>query len=358
LHPWIGWLVASFAAATIIDYSAQWPYVMTPLYAVPILVAADYGTPRVVGLVAAAATATNILSAILQGTPAEIWTLYTSGLVLTAYLAVRLAHQRQETARRAEEAEHARNDLQQFMGMVAHDLASPLTGLILHANLLHDRFAQLSTEQQEHGIAAIHVAAQRMKRLNTDLLDASRLATGHFRVEPSPTDLAEVVRNVVALSQTAAPNHPIVLVAPEHLEGQFDRQRAAQMLVNLISNAAKYSPEHTTVRVTAERQGENAVVRDSDHGRGLTPEELASLFRPFARLDRDRHVEGTGLGLSITQAIARAHGGHILVESEPGRGSTFSVVLPLAPPEQPGEAASEATARGIVMREASKPAGH
>jgi signal transduction histidine kinase len=325
--------------ALIVDYLATWPYIMTPLYAIPVLVAAYLLPPRGVAAVAALVLSINLASGMLEGTPIEVVLLYTSGLLITAYLAVALAWQRQKTAqhageaeRHAQAAEQARQRLQEFLGMVAHDLRSPLAAILGSLQILTHRATQVPAARQQRVLQLIEMSAQSMNRLLDDLRDASTTGAGRFVVHTAQSDLAAIARQVVELQQAPAADHYLVLDAPNHLEGMWDGQRLSQLLTNLVSNAIKYSPAGSEVQVSVRGGAGEAQVCVSDHGIGLSPDQVQQLFQPFTRLYQGQGVQGIGLGLYISKAIVEAHGGRIWVESAPGQGSTFTVTLPQAAP--------------------------
>lgn len=334
--------------AMAVDYLALWPFLMTPLYVVPILIAAYRLPSRSVGVVAALVIALNIASGLMQNTPFVILLLYTSSLLMTASLGIALAWQRQLSARHAREAElHAENAerhareaeaahqrLQQFLGMVTHDLSTPLSAMLGYLEWLRRSPGQTVSEKQQRALSSIEAAAKRMCRLVDDLRDAEHTGTSQFVLRPSPADLTEIVRRVVALHQATTTSHRLILDAPGHLEGMWDGQRLGQSLANLVSNAIKYSPAGGEVRVIVREAAGEVVISVSDQGIGLSREQIERLFQPFTRLYSGQEIKGTGLGLYICKAIAKAHGGRIWAESAPGQGSTFSMALPrvAAPP--------------------------
>jgi signal transduction histidine kinase len=325
----------TLVGAAVVDYLATWPYIMTPLYAIPVLVAAYCLPPRGAVATAALAVTINLASGLLEHTPVEVVLLYTSGLLISAFLAVALARQRQASARHAQAAEQhaqaaelARQRLQVFLGMVAHDLRNPLSAILGAAQMLDRPAAQALPPRQGQMLLLIATAAQTMDRLLADLRDASTIGAGHFAIRRAPADLVAIARQVVALQEASADGHRLILDAPVRLEGAWDGERLNQLLTNLISNAIKYSPAGGVVRVSVhESQGE-ARVSVADQGIGIGADETAKLFQPFARLYEGQDVPGVGLGLFISKAIVEAHGGRIWVESAPGQGSVFSVALP------------------------------
>jgi signal transduction histidine kinase len=308
---------------------------MTPLYAIPVLVAAYRLPPRAVGVIAALVMVINLLSGLLERTPIDVVLLYTSGLLISAYLATALAWQRQQTVQHAQAAEQhaqaaelARQRLQEFLGMVAHDLRNPLAAILGSLQFLGNREPQPSSARQQHVLSLIEMAARSMSRLLDDLRDASTIGAGHFAIHTTQSDLAAIARRVVELQQTPVADHHLILDAPAHLEGMWDSERLNQLLTNLVSNAIKYSPAGSDVEVSVRDRAGEACVCVTDHGIGLNSDQIQRLFQPFSRLYHGQEVQGVGLGLYISKAIVEAHGGRIWVESALGQGSTFVVALP------------------------------
>lgn len=330
-----GLALAALLAVAGLDVAFSWAAIVTPLYILPVLTAALYLAPRPVCGIAAGATALTLVSGLLQQAPPVITLVTTASVWITSYLAVLFSEQRERSSfharaaeRHAGEAEAARQQLQDFLGMVSHDLRSPLTSLLGYTQLLETQLDQPSPDILRRAIPAMENAVRRITRLADDLLDAARIGAGRFTVRPAATDLAEIARQVTAQHQATVREHRIVLDAPERLDGMWDRERMGQVLGNLISNALKYSPADREIKVTV-REGEDAVsICVADQGLGIPAEELPSLFQPFSRLPSGRLHDGTGLGLHITQAIVEAHGGRIWVESAEGEGSSFHITLP------------------------------
>ena len=322
--------------AMVIDYLAPWPYIMTPLYAIPVLIAAYRLPPRGVAVIAGLAMIINLMSGLLEGTPLDVVLLYTSGLLITGYLSIALARQRQEIARYASVAEQhaqatelAHQRLQEFLAMVVHDLRNPLAAILGSLHMLQQSSTQTFPARQQQMLQLGAAAARSMDRLLDDLRDAGMIGAGHFAIRKAQADLVEIARRVAALQQTTATDHHLILESPEHLEGMWDGERLYQLLTNLISNAVKYSPAGGAVRVSVRGGAGEACVSVADHGIGLNPSEIQRLFQPFTRMHANQGIEGVGLGLYISKAIVEAHGGRIWVESVPGQGSTFTVALPL-----------------------------
>ena len=231
-------------------------------------------------------------------------------------------------------AEEARRRQELFMAVIAHDLRGPLTAIRGYAQLFR-RFETLPKERRAQAVSTILSEVDRLGRLISDLLDFSRVVAGRLRIAPQPVDLVGLARQVVEAQQLTTTAHQIILEAPPRVQGMWDPDRLAQVLTNLISNAIKYSPEGGNVWVRLRPRDQEVEISVADQGMGLTTEERARLFEPFARLERTRSLKGAGLGLFIAKGIVEAHGGQIWAESAgPGKGSTFFVALPLRPPRR------------------------
>ena len=218
----------------------------------------------------------------------------------------------------------------ELVNVVAHDFRAPLAGVLGHAELLGWRPDAPVAERVEQARAIID-AATHMASLVDKTLKTTRLEAGHFPFEFALVDLASVARQVIE-RMPADDRHPLSLDLPEEpLPVWADRERIAEVLENLLSNATKYSPAGGPVHVTLKREGEQAIVSVRDQGIGIAAQDRERLFRPFSRV-RDRRIaaiEGSGLGLYICDRMVRAHGGRVAVESVPDEGSVFSFTLPL-----------------------------
>lgn len=218
----------------------------------------------------------------------------------------------------------------EVVNIVAHDFRSPLAGVIGYAELLEWKPDSAREERVEQARAIIK-AATHMANLVDKTLKTTRLETGHFPFEFGIVDLGATVREVLDRFP-AEPSHPLTAEIPEEpLPCWADRDRVAEVVENLLSNALKYSPEGGEIRLEVRHEAEAATVRVADRGIGISASDLDRLFRPFSRVRNKQttQIEGSGLGLYICERILRAHGGRLWAESEPSRGSTFSFTLPL-----------------------------
>ena len=220
----------------------------------------------------------------------------------------------------------------EFLGMVSHELMTPLTSIRGSANtLLADESALDSVEMRQfHRI--IFEQADRMRGLISELLDAARIKAGNLSVSPEPSEVATLVdeaRNTFLSS--GGRNNVRIEIPPGLPLVMADKRRIVQVIGNLLSNAAKHSPQTSAIRIVAAGEGVHVAVSVTDQGRGIPPELLPHLFRKLSRLDTEELQVDTGLGLGICKGIVEAHGGRIWAESEgPGLGSRFTFTLPTA----------------------------
>ena len=218
----------------------------------------------------------------------------------------------------------------EFLGMVSHELRTPLTSIRGSATTMLDATSDLDPAEIRQFLRIIVNQADHMRDLIGSLLDVARIETGTLPVSPEPAEVAVLVdraRNTFlsaggrnALDIDLAPDLPLVMA---------DRRRIVQVIGNLLSNAARHSPESSPLRVAAVRDGLHVELSVVDEGRGIPAERLPHLFRKFSRVEDDDQGEDTGLGLAICKGIVEAHGGRIWAESEgPGLGARFAFTVP------------------------------
>ena len=218
-----------------------------------------------------------------------------------------------------------------FIANASHELRTPLTNLTTRLYLM-----QRKPEDFGRHLAILFQVEKRLRTLVENLLDVSRFETGMFSLRLETVNLAEVVAEVVLLQTQEAEKHFISLEGiglDQKVLTILDAVRISQVFTNLIVNAIHYTPAHGRITVQLaitppHKQGfAFANVSIKDTGIGISPENLPHIFQPFYRVDSI--VQGSGLGLSIAQEIVHAHGGEIIVDSIIGRGSTFTVRLPI-----------------------------
>lgn len=250
-------------------------------------------------------------------------------------LSASLAQQNQELERQRRELEDLNRLKDEFLGMAAHDMRSPLTVISGFAQtVLTDPDAQLRSEHREY-LEIIENSSQAMLELINDLLDIAKIEAGKLELRLSTVDLREIVSRNCAMNQLLAHNKGIHLLCdtpPEPVEAVADAARITQVLQNLLSNAMKFSFPSSQVTVAVVRTDGNALVSVRDQGQGVPEAEMGRLFGAFSQTStRPTNGEkGTGLGLGIAKKIVELHGGKIWAESRVGEGSVFSFTLPLA----------------------------
>lgn len=233
------------------------------------------------------------------------------------------------------EAEAANRAKAAFLASMSHELRTPLQAALGFAQLVRSGVYGAVNDQQAEVLGRVERSQTHLSRLIDDILDFARLEAGRVRIEPVPVALKDVIADLTPLVEPQAVKKQIELsldAPPDSLRVMADRQRLQQILVNLVGNAIKFTPERGVIRVGALGNGEMATIAIRDNGVGIPADRLQAIFEPFVQVEDSftRTASGAGLGLAISRDLARAMGGDLKVESELGRGSTFSVVLPLA----------------------------
>jgi len=228
------------------------------------------------------------------------------------------------------EIEQMRTEL---LSTIAHELRTPLTAVRTSIGLLLDPAVEPSQDEHRALLVTIDRNATRMQRVVGDILDLARFRAGRVQLQRRRFDARELASTAIASVAPLADSRgqTLELDAPNHAVPVFgDYRRLEQALVNLLSNAEKYSPDGSPIRVTVASTDGDVSWAVADEGQGIEPEHEARLFERFfvAAGDGPDAAGGIGLGLPITLQIVQAHGGHIDVQSRPGEGSTFTVVVP------------------------------
>ena len=236
-----------------------------------------------------------------------------------------------EDVSHVKEVERARDN---FLYHVTHELRTPLTNIQAYAETLtKPSFDDEQTRRECYNV--IISETRRLSRLVEDILNVSQLEVGTARVELDDVDLVRLLRQMVQDNLGAADEKRIDLtlkLPPKVPKLRGDKQRLSVMINNLIGNAVKYTPEGGEVSVTLELRERHVRILVKDTGIGIDPTDQPRVFEKFYRADSEqvRAVPGTGLGLAIAREVARVHGGDIYLQSQPGKGSTFTVELPVA----------------------------
>ena len=223
----------------------------------------------------------------------------------------------------------------EFLAMVSHELRTPLAAVKGSVTTLLEAAGELDPAEITQFFRIIRDQADQMRFLIGDLLDVARIETGSLAVAPEPSDIRMLIDEAGVRFQSGDPVNPLHLELAEDLPMVLaDRRRIIQVLGNLLSNAAGFSPEGSPIVVSAALDGIHVAVSVSDRGRGIPAELLPELFRKFSRpLDRDTAsaVDGSGLGLAVCKGIIEAHGGRIRADSDgSGLGARFTFTLPAA----------------------------
>ncbi|MGQ9549933.1 MAG: ATP-binding protein, partial [Roseiflexus sp.] len=229
----------------------------------------------------------------------------------------------------------------EFLSIISHELRTPLTSIMGYTELLLVR--EFSPIERREFVQTVYNEANHLYQIVEDLLGVTRLEAGNVRLNLWAVSLRQIVSDLAAqLNNQIGGKHTMLIDIPPHLPPVYaDRDKVKQVLVNLITNAVKYSPNGGEIRLTISEnaelppdhpRGKFVRIAVSDQGIGIAPEDLPRIWERFYRVDNGntRRIGGTGLGLSIAKALVELHGGRIWVESKLNKGSTFYFTLPLA----------------------------
>ncbi|MHB2247938.1 hybrid sensor histidine kinase/response regulator [Pseudomonas fitomaticsae] len=243
-----------------------------------------------------------------------------------------LLQQLQSTQGELEQAVRMRDD---FMSIVAHEVRTPLNGLILETqlrkmHLARDNAAAFTLDKMHAMVDRDERQIKSLIRLIEDMLDVSRIRTGKLSIRPSHFDLAQLVGTLLQnfAQQIEAAETEVSFTATDPVEGQWDEFRIEQVVSNLLTNALRYGGK-SPIQVRVYRAGNEARVEVQDQGIGISEENQKRIFQQFERVSAKTVVAGLGLGLFISEQIVAAHGGSIVVESKINEGALFRVCLPL-----------------------------
>jgi signal transduction histidine kinase len=252
------------------------------------------------------------------------------------------AHRQLETAN--QQLESANQQLEtvshhksEFLANMSHELRTPLNAIIGFSEVLDERmFGELNPKQAEY-VHDIYTSGCHLHALINDILDLAKIEAGRMELQPAPFDLHLALDNALTLVRERAQRHAIALElhAGEALgEIVADERKLKQILLNLLSNALKFTPEGGRVTVRAQRLGEVVEIAVADTGIGIAAADQELIFEEFrqAQPQPGQAREGTGLGLALTRRFVEMHGGHIRVDSSPGEGATFTFTLPVVQP--------------------------
>lgn len=269
--------------------------------------------------------------------------------------AARLEATNREIARQNLELEQANRTKSEFVANMSHELRTPLNAIIGFSDALKNGLLGNLPVHQEEAMGDILDSGKHLLALINDILDLSKIEAGRMELFLEPTDIQQFLKSTLAVFKPKAVAGNIRLRLEMETVGtvQIDQRKTRQIVYNLLSNALKFTPDGGTVslrmcrmervdldrlRAVEDRRPDPGItqfltLRVSDTGIGIAPEDLTRLFKPFVQVDGSlsRKYEGTGLGLALIKQLADLHGGAITVESEAGRGSSFTVWLPYLP---------------------------
>ncbi len=248
-------------------------------------------------------------------------------------LAARLREQAGELESRRVEAENANKAKSTFLAAMSHELRTPLNAIGGYTELLEMGISGPVTALQVEQLERIRVSQQHLLRVISDILNFSRVEAAQLDYDIGPVPMSEMTEPVSQMMEPQARKKGITFVCPScdaSVVALVDRAKLQQILLNLLSNAFKFTPAGGTVTLECSRRGEDVVAVVHDTGLGIPPGKLDEIFEPFVQISRTltSSHEGTGLGLAISRELARAMSGDVMVESAMGTGSTFTVRVP------------------------------
>lgn len=255
------------------------------------------------------------------------------------HLGVALTQKKQAVALHAAkvDAELASKAKSEFIANMSHELRTPLNAIIGFSDMLHTR--TITDEDKAHQYSGyIRQAALHLLELINSILDVSKIQAGKLAVDREPVELMPILASCLLIVEAKAREKDIMVsscVAPDFPQILGDGLRLKQILINLLGNAVKFTPERGRIKVESYRlDHDRAAIEVTDTGIGMSPAEIETAIRPFGQIDTafNKRHEGTGLGLPIAYALTRMHGGELRIQSEKGRGTSVRVTLPVAHP--------------------------
>jgi signal transduction histidine kinase/CheY-like chemotaxis protein len=277
-----------------------------------------------------------LLTVTIQNWTRPLGDLIIGALALTVIVMVRQIVAMRENVRLATEraaAEHASQIKSEFLANMSHELRTPLNSIINFTRIISTGARGPVTPEQLDYLNRVRQSGEHLLGLINDILDLSKIEAGQMELFRESFQIGDLIQSVLATASGLVKEKPIQLrseIAPDLPPVYADRTRVRQVLLNLLSNAAKFT-DAGTITVRAERCNGEIVIHVSDTGIGIAPDHLEKIFEAFRQLDNasNRRYEGTGLGLAICRRLVDLHGGRLWVESTVGVGSTFSFSLPL-----------------------------
>jgi len=244
-----------------------------------------------------------------------------------------LANLQRELSRKNAELQRLNEVKDQFLGMAAHDLRNPMSNILFYTDFILEEKERLSDDQKEF-VEQVQYLGRFMLGMVNDLLDVSAIESGNIRLSKREEDLVKLIEHTLTLNENHATRKGIELARelPDFpVLVHIDPEKISQVIINLLTNAVKFSPSETTIHVRLEVEEKSVRVIVTDEGQGIPQEELANLFKPFQKTSTQatNGEKSTGLGLYIVKRIVEAHGGDIRAKSPPGEGASFIFSLPM-----------------------------
>jgi signal transduction histidine kinase len=237
-----------------------------------------------------------------------------------------------DNVRLYQEARAANQTKSELLAVISHDLRTPLSSIIGYVQLLEMGLPEPLPDPCRKPLGRIHVSARHLLYLIDELLTYARIESGPDDARLQEVDIGALVQEVGAIMEPLAAERELqlhVVLPPAPLSLHTDPDKLRQVLMNLLTNAHKFTPAGEITIAAARKRGGDVVIEVRDCGIGIAPEHLPHVFEPFWQVDRSQRTRGggTGLGLSIVQRVVQQLGGTINVVSSPGKGSTFTVTL-------------------------------
>jgi signal transduction histidine kinase len=229
------------------------------------------------------------------------------------------------------ELEDASRMKSEFLANMSHELRTPLNAIIGFSEVLRDGLIGELTDQQRGFIGDIFGSGKHLLSLINDILDLAKIEAGRMELALSQVAVPELLRGAVSMHSERADRGGIELALttnPAEISISADERRLRQIVFNLLSNAVKFTPSGGRIDVSAHTQNGRVEIAVADTGPGIPLEDIESIFEEFEQTADGKQAEGTGLGLPIARKLVELHGGHLMVESRPGHGSTFRFTLP------------------------------
>jgi signal transduction histidine kinase/HAMP domain-containing protein len=252
-----------------------------------------------------------------------------------AVIAIQNARLFREIQDKSRQLEIANKHKSEFLANMSHELRTPLNAIIGFSEVLLEKLFGDVNEKQEDYLKDIHSSGRHLLGLINDILDLSKIEAGRMELERAAFDLPTTLSNALTLVRERAQRHGIALgldVDPSLSEITADERKLKQIVINLLTNAVKFTPDGGKVDLIARGEPSRVLISVRDTGIGIAPQDQAAVFEEFRQVGSDytRKQEGTGLGLALTRRFVELHGGRIWLESEPGKGSTFTFEIPIA----------------------------